>query len=102
MPELYNENQYYMYNGKPLLRQQNTICYGSMADKYVLFLLIVSETTVDGENGEKIKVPENIIVQILNTDTTQPLYSRIARQTQKVGLYDAMDIGVAWLDSMNK
>ena len=101
MPELYKEDQYYMFRGKPLMREKNAICYGDMTDKYVLFLLILSEKTVAGEGGKEAKIPDNIIVQLLSTDTSKPIYERIVKQVEKNSLYDAMDIGVNWLESMN-
>lgn len=101
MPELLKEDQYLMYRGKPLLREKNAICYGDMSEKYVLFLLILSEKTIEGEGGKKTNVPDKIIVQLLSTDTSKPIYERIVKQVEKNDLYDAMDIGVNWLDSMN-
>ena len=34
--------KYLMYKGKPLVREKNAICYGSMEDKYILFLIILT------------------------------------------------------------
>lgn len=85
-----------IYRGKPLIRDKNTICYGSMADKYVLFLMILTEKTEGNET-----LPDKIIVQILSTDTSLPPHKRIERQAEKRGLYEAFDVGTVWLDRAN-
>ena len=38
---------YIMFRDKPFIREKNAICYGRMDDKYILFMLILSEK--DGE-----------------------------------------------------
>lgn len=92
---------YIMFRDKPFIREKNAICYGRMDDKYILFMLILSEK--DGEVlGEMKKIPDNVLVQILSTDTSKPSHKRVVKQTQKNGLYDALDIGLIWLEQMNK
>lgn len=59
-----------------------------MKDKYYLFLMILTEKTLD--DGKK--VPDSILIQVLDTD------GKIIKQGQKNGLYDAMDIGTIWLE----
>ena len=87
------KGKYLEYKGKPLVREDNIICYGDMSDKYIRSLMIVSTKKVGN-----LEVPENILVQILSTDTSVPQYERIVKQGQKKGLFDAFDIGVAWLE----
>ena len=57
------------YKGRPLVRCGNDIYYGSMKDPFVVYL------------------------QVLSTDETKPLPERIARQANKVGLYNALSFG---------
>ena len=41
MPEIKDgKGKYLMYKGKPLVRENNFICYGDMEDEYILFLMI--------------------------------------------------------------
>ena len=71
------------YKGRPLLRKDNIIYYGSMTDKYIAMLQILSTTKVNG------------------WDVTDPDISsrdRITKSTTKDGLYNAMDIASIWLD----
>ena len=82
------DGKYLMYKGKPLVREKNVIVYGDMEDKFYLFLMILTEKTLD--DGKK--VPDSILIQVLDTD------GKIIKQGQKNGLYDAMDIGTIWLE----
>jgi hypothetical protein len=92
--------KYLMYRGKPLLREANQICYGDMEDEYMLYLLILSNKTIQvGE--KKVEVPDRIIVQILKNDPSILGYERIVKQFDKNGLYDAFQTGLIWLDRLN-
>ena len=96
------EGKYIMYCDKPLVRDKNTICYGDMTDDYFLFMLILSTKQIDGRDAkEKIEVPGKILVQIVSTDLTLNPVQRIAKQFERDGLYEAMDIGLVWLDKLN-
>ena len=83
------EGKYVMYKGKPLVREKNLICYGNMTEKCYLSMLILPTKTV----GKK-EVPNNILVQVLTTGPNP----KILKQGNKVGLYDAFDIGTIWLE----
>lgn len=87
---------YVEYKGKALVREGNNICYGNMTDKAVLFLLITSFKKVGN-----VEIPDKILIQILSTDTSLPFHKRILKQGEKSGLFDAFDVGVAWLDRQN-
>jgi hypothetical protein len=81
------------YKGKPFVRCGNEIYYGNMADPYVLYLQIL---TTKKENGEELA--DKIHLVLLSTDASKALPERIMRQTTKVGLYNALDIGGIWLE----
>ena len=95
------EGQNLMFRGKPLLREGNTFCYGSMSDKYVLFMMVLSNKTIKYEKGNEVEVPDKIILQVLSTDTSKPPHERVVKQFDRNGLFDAMDIGLIWLDRLN-
>lgn len=90
------DGKYLMYRGKPLVREKNAICYGSMEDKYILFLIILTNKKV----GET-EVPDRVIVQVISTDPAADANAKIYRQGEKHGLYDAFDIGLIWLERAN-
>ena len=97
------KGDYLIYRDKPLVRDKNTLCYGSMEDDYVLFMMILDEKQTElGNAKEKPSVPGRILVQILSTDQNKPPHERLAKQFEKNGLFDAIDIGLIWLDKLNK
>ena len=81
------------YKGKPLVRKDNELYYGQMSDPYVLYLKIRSSITVNGQS-----VADKVDLKLLSTDTTKAPQERVARQTTKHGLYNALDIGGIWLE----
>ena len=94
--------KYLMFRDKPFVRENNTFCYGDMTDDYILFLMNLKHKTVQGSAGDTLEIPDKVLVQILSTDTTKNPVERIAKQTEKNSLYEAMDIGLIWLEKMNK
>ena len=86
------DNQFLTYKNKPLVRKGKEIYYGDMSEKYVVRLEILSEK----EEGGK-KLPERVLVQLLLSDTEIPVKDRIKKKSEKVGLYEAMDLGAVWL-----
>lgn len=80
------------YKGKPLVRCGNTLYYGSMADKYVALIQILSTTEFKG-----VQMAANVSVQLLSTDPNQGPRERIVKKTEKNGLYNALNIANIWL-----
>lgn len=91
------QGKYLMYKGRPLVREKNAICYGSMDDKYVLFLIILTTKQV----GEK-KVADRIVMQVISTDPNAPADQKIWKQGERQGLYDALTLGTIWLNRANE
>jgi len=84
------EGEYLQYQGKPLVREENTIIYGDLNhDPCVLALEIMSYR---GDGGEK--VPSKVLIQIL--DAKDP--NKIIKQGNKDSLHDAFALGTTWLD----
>ena len=78
---------YLMYQGKPLIRQDNAYVWGDMNDKAVLFLVVLSNKIVDGN-----EVPDMVLIQVISTETHQCL-----KDGQRNGLFAALDTGTVWL-----
>ena len=81
------------YKGKPLVRSGNMLYYGDMSEKCVVVLQILSSKTV----GD-MTVADKVQVQLLSTDPEVRMKDRILKKSEKVGLYNAMDIGSIWLE----
>ena len=90
-----NGEKYLIYKGRPLVRENNTIVYGCAEEKYVLQITIMTTKEYTGN-----EVPDKVIVQVVNTDTTLPMGERIAKQDMKTGLSEAFEIGVIWLERL--
>lgn len=97
------KENFLMYRGKPLVREKNAFCYGNLSDKHILFMIVLSEKSYEAQDEAKTKtsVPEHVIVQILKTDPSLSPHEKLVKQFDKDNLYDAMDIGLIWLDRLN-
>lgn len=78
--------KYLEYRGLPLVREENTICYGDLNDKCILILEIMS---YGADN-----LPDKILIQVVDSKDQ----GKILRQGQGKGLYEAFNLGVIWLD----
>ena len=87
------EKQVLMYKGRPLMRIDNLIYYGSMADSHIVMLQIL-ETKKVGET----EVASRVSVQLQLTDPAAKSRDRIVKKGEKGGLYTALDFGSVWLD----
>lgn len=81
------------YKGHPLMRKDNLIYYGSMADKYIIMLQITNTKKVDD-----MDVASKVSVQLQLTDPDVRSRDRIVKKTEKDSLYAAMDVASVWLE----
>ena len=81
------------YKGHPLRRKDNLIYYGSMADKYIIALQILSS-----EKEGDMDVATKVSVQLQLTDPDLKSRDRVVKKSEKQSLYDAMDVGAVWLE----
>ncbi|MDL2215908.1 hypothetical protein LJB77_02485 [Ruminococcaceae bacterium OttesenSCG-928-N02] len=84
------------YKGHPLVRNKNEIYFGSMSDHFVVFMQILSTKEAEGET-----VADKIHLTLLSTDTSLPPRERMVKQSDKNGLYNALDFAAIWLASAN-
>ena len=89
------QGKFIEYKGKPLVREGNEIHYGFMSDKYRLFMLIMSEKKASRLD---VQIPDMVLVQILANDGS----GEIKNQKMVSGLYEAFDLGTAWLERYNR
>lgn len=87
------ENEVLMYKGHPLMRKDNLIYYGSMADSHIIMLQILETKKVcDSDIATKVSV------QLQLTDPAARSRDRIVKKSEKAGLYTALDVGCVWLN----
>ena len=82
-----------MYKGHPLMRKDNLIYYGSMADSHIVMLQILETKKVDG-----VDIATRVSVQLQLTDPAAKGRNRIVKKGEKAGLYTALDFGCVWLE----
>ena len=81
------------YKGRPLMRKDNMIYYGSMADSHIVMLQVLDSKPVNGLN-----VATRVSVQLLSNDPNLRSRERIVKKSEKEGLYTALDVGCVWLE----
>lgn len=82
-----------MYKGRPLMRKDNIIYYGSMADPYIVMMQIL-ETQKVGEE----EIASKVSVQLQLTDPNVRSRDRVTKKSEKDGLFSALDVGSVWLE----
>lgn len=87
------KEEFLEYKGRPLVRCSKTIYYGNMSDPYVVCLNIQSEKKL----GD-LTVSDKVIIQLLNTDENVSPKDKIVKKSEKQGLFNALDLGVVWLE----
>lgn len=81
-----------MYKGHPLMRKDNLVYYGSMADSHIVMLQIL-ETKKMGDAD----IATRVSVQLQLTDPNARSRDRIVKKSEKTGFYTALDVGCVWL-----
>ena len=88
-----NENLPLTYKGHPLRRKDNLIYYGTMAEKYIIMLQVLSSKDHGG-----LAVADKVSVQLQLTDPDLKSRDRVVKKSEKDSLYGAMDISAIWLN----
>ena len=87
------DNKTLTYKGRPLMRKDNLVYYGSMADEYIVMLQILeTKKTNDVETASKVSV------QLQLTDPNAKSRDRVVKKSEKDGFYTALDLGCVWLE----
>ena len=87
------ESKILMYKGHPMMRKDNLMYYGSMADSHIIMLQIL-ETKKVGETD----IATRVSVQLQLTDPSVKSRDRVQKKGEKAGLYTALDFGCVWLE----
>lgn len=87
------EDKVLTYKGHPLMRKDNMIYYGSMADSHIVMLQIL-ETKKQAD----MDIATRVSVQLQLTDPATRSRDRILKKSEKNGLYAALDVGCVWLE----
>ena len=88
-----SENLPLSYKGHPLRRKDDLIYYGTMAEKYIIMIQILSSK----KQGD-LPVADRVSVQLQLTDPDLKSRDRVVKKSEKDSLYAAMDVASVWLD----
>ena len=88
-----DEKAVLMYKGRPLMRKDNIVYYGSMADSHIVMLQILESKKI----GE-MDVATKVSVQLQLPDPAAKSRDRIVKKSEKDGFYTALDLGCVWLE----
>ena len=87
------ENLPLSYKGHPLRRKDSLIYYGTMAEKYIIMLQVLSAKEQNG-----LSIANKVSVQLQLTDPDLKSRDRVVKKSEKDSLYGAMDISAIWLE----
>ena len=82
-----------VYKNHPLRRKGNLVYYGSMADKYIIMMQVLSTKKV-----KDLDVADKVSVQLQLTDPDLRSRDRVVKKSEKEDLFAALDLGATWLD----
>ena len=81
------------YKGRPLMRKDNLVYYGSMADSHIVMLQVLETKKVNDTD-----IATRVSVQLPLTDPTARSRDRVVKKSEKDGFYTALDVGCVWLE----
>lgn len=81
------------YKGHPLMRKDNLVYYGSMADSHIVMLQVLETKKINGAD-----IATRVSVQLQLTDPAAKSRDRIVKKSEKPGFYTALDVGCVWLE----
>lgn len=88
-----DENAVLTYKGRPLMRKDNIVYYGSMSGSHIVMLQILESKKM----GE-LDIATRVSVQLQLTDPAAKSRDRIVKKSEKDGFYTALDLGCVWLE----
>ena len=80
------------YKGRPLRRKDNLIYYGSMADKYIVMIQVMSTEKQGG-----LELANKVHLQLQLTDPDLKSRDRVVKKSDLPDLFSAIDMGSIWL-----
>ena len=87
-----DEKTVLQYKGRPLMRKDNLIYYGSMADSHIVMLQILETKKVQDTD-----IATRVSVELQLTDPNARAKDRIVKKSEKDGFFTALDLGSVWL-----
>lgn len=87
------KTKFFTYKGLQLVRSGDVLYYGNMTDDYVTMIQILSKQKIGN-----LDVADKVKVYLMSTDEKLNPQDAIKKQSEKNGLYDALDLAGVWLE----
>ena len=81
-----------IYKKHPLRRKDDLIYYGSMADKYIIMIQVVSS-----EKDGSLDMANKVHLELQLTDPDLKSRDRVVKKKDLPDLFSAIDMGSIWL-----
>ena len=91
------KNEVLMYKGKPLIRKDDMVYYGSMSDEFIIQMQIKETTDLSD-----LKLATKVAMQLQRTDPNVRSKDRIVKKSEYDGFYAALEVGCIWLSRYGK
>lgn len=88
-------NQFFSYRGKPLVRSGKTIYYGDMHDPYVVMMQVTSV-----KQEQEMEMADKISLKLMSTDPTKKPNERILKKAEKDSMAGALSLASSWLNQI--
>ncbi len=92
MPANSKKDKTLQYKGHPLLRRDNVLYYGSMADSHIIMMQVL-----DTRKDHGLEVASRVSVQLQQTSAGSRGRERVIKSAEKNSLWSAMDLASIWL-----
>ena len=89
------QKEFLEYEGKPLLRDGNVLYYGDFSENFITRFTI-TETKKVGD----LEIPAKVNIELLEKRGEDITTARLTKKAERNSLYDALDIGVYWLEDI--
>ena len=91
---------YVLYQGRPLIRNGQTMVYGSFKEAAYADMIILTDKEEKAADGTVLAVPDMIMVTIMSTDKTQ--ITPLRPQEFQQGLANALEYSITQIERFNK
>ena len=91
------KNAVLMYKGKPLIRKDDMVYYGSMSDEFIIQMQIKETTDLSD-----LKLATKVAMQLQRTDPNVRSKDRVVKKSEYDGFYAALEVGCIWLSRYGK
>ena len=78
------KNEVLTYKGHPLMRKDNLVYYGSMADEFIVML-----QNLETKKRDDLELATKVAVQLQRTDPAAKARDRVVMKTENDGFYTA-------------